>query len=182
MGINICRLDGDKVFLSLLRVDEEALELYARWMSDETTSVFTEHAHTVVDVTQMPGWVKDHSVMRMGIVLKETDTLIGYCHVDYRADDSAAWLSINIGDRTVRGKGIGTEVMKILLKYCFCTLGVYSVHLDVLETNTPAIKCYENVGFKLSGRYRGHCYYDRKHYDWLHMDMLWDEYKERRMN
>ena len=116
MGINICRLDGDKVFLSLLRVDEEALELYARWMSDETTSVFTEHAHTVVDVTQMPGWVKDHSVMRMGIVLKETDTLIGYCHVDYRADDSAAWLSINIGDRTVRGKGIGTEVMKILLK------------------------------------------------------------------
>ena len=178
MSKNICRLDGNKVFLSLLRQDEEAIELYEKWLSDETTSVFMEHAHSVVDVSKMPGWITDNSVMRMGIVLKESDTLIGYCHIDHRVEDSAAWLSLNIGDHTVHGKGIGTEVMTILLKYCFLTLGVYSVHLDVLETNIPAIKCYEKVGFKLSGRYRGHCYYNRKHYDWLHMDILWDEYQE----
>ena len=42
-----------------------------------------------------------------------------------------------------RMSNIGTEVVQILLRYCFMVLGVYSVHLDVLETNTPAIKCYE---------------------------------------
>ena len=155
MSKNICRLDGNQIFLSVLRDDEEAVGLYAKWMSDETTCVFIEHAHSVVDITRMPGWVRDHSVMRMGIVLKETDTLIGYCHIDHRTEDMSAWLSINIGEKSVRGKGIGTEVVQILLRYCFMALGVYSVHLDVLETNTPAIKCYEKAGFRISGRYRG---------------------------
>lgn len=90
----------------------------------------------------------------------------------------SAWLSINIGEKAARGKGIGTEVVQILLRYCFMVLGVYSVHLDVLETNTPAIKCYEKAGFRISGRYRGHCYYMRNHYDWLHMDILYEEYRK----
>ena len=76
MSKNICRLDGNQIFLSVLRDDEEAVGLYAKWMSDETTCVFIEHAHSVVDITRMPGWVRDHSVMRMGIVLKETDIVI----------------------------------------------------------------------------------------------------------
>ena len=106
MSKNICRLDGNQIFLSVLRDDEEAVGLYAKWMSDETTCVFIEHAHSVVDITRMPGWVRDHSVMRMGIVLKETDTLIGYCHIDHRTEDMSAWLSINIGEKSVRGKGM----------------------------------------------------------------------------
>ena len=177
MNRNVCRLDGNNVFLSVLRDDEEAVRLYEQWMCDEATCVFTEHAHSIVDTTRMPGWLTDNSVMRMGIVLKDTDDLIGYCHIDHRKEDMAAWLSINIGDRNARGKGIGTEVMGILLQYCFMILGVYSVHLDVLEINEPAIRCYEKVGFKVSGRYRGHCYYNRNYYDWLHMDMLYDEYQ-----
>lgn len=126
-------------------------------------------------------FVREHTEdirLMVSIVLKETDKLIGYCHIDHRAKDMAAWLSINIGDKTVRGIGIGSEVMRILLQYCFMVLGVYSVHLDVLETNKPAIKCYEKVGFKVVGRYRGHCYYNRQHLDWLHMDILCNEYLE----
>ena len=69
MSKNICRLDGNQIFLSVLRDDEEAVGLYAKWMSDETTCVFIEHAHSVVDITRMPGWVRDHSVMRMGMMI-----------------------------------------------------------------------------------------------------------------
>lgn len=57
MSKNICRLDGKQIFLSVLRDDEEAVDLYAKWMSDETTCVFIEHAHSVVDITWMPGWI-----------------------------------------------------------------------------------------------------------------------------
>ena len=84
MSKNICRLDGNQIFLSVLRDDEEAVGLYAKWMSDETTCVFIEHAHSVVDITRMPGWVRDHSVMRMGIVLKETDAMLRYSGGDAR--------------------------------------------------------------------------------------------------
>ena len=57
MSKNICRLDGKQIFLSVLRDDEEAVDLYAKWMSDEITCVFIEHAHSVVNITRMPGWI-----------------------------------------------------------------------------------------------------------------------------
>lgn len=127
-----------QIFLSVLRDDEEAVGLYAKWMSDETTCVFIEHAHSVVDITRMPGWVRDHSVMRMGIVLKETDTLIGYCHIDHRTEDMSAWLSINIGEKSVRGKGIGTEVVQILLRYClWCWECIVSIWMYWKRTPLP---------------------------------------------
>lgn len=176
---NICRFDGKNIFLSILRTDDEAMQLYAQWLSDETTSVFIERQHEVLDISSMPGWVTCHDVLRMGIVDKETDQLIGYCHIDHRAKDQAAWLSINIGDKDFKGHGYGTEVMQLLLKVCFQTLGVYSVHLDVLEANKAGVKCYEKCGFRVSGRYRGHCYINRQHNDWLHMDILYDEWEVR---
>ena len=37
MSKNICRLDGKQIFLSVLRDDDEAVDLYAKWMSDETS-------------------------------------------------------------------------------------------------------------------------------------------------
>ena len=138
MSKNICRLDGNQIFLSVLRDDEEAVGLYAKWMSDETTCVFIEHAHSVVDITRMPGWVRDHSVMRMGIVLKETDTLIGYCHIDHRTEDMSAWLSINIGEKSVRGKGIGTEVVQILqgtpAAGCLCKPSLLRIPFRMLQS------------------------------------------------
>lgn len=89
-------------------------------MSDETTCVFIEHAHSVVDITQMPGWVSNHSVMRMGIVLKETDTLIGYCHIDHRTEDVSAWLSINIGEKSGEHM-ISLEKLSTLETVCLLT-------------------------------------------------------------
>ena len=174
---NIPRIMGERVFLSLLRTDDEAVCKYLTWMSNETTCVNIEMNGVVVDESKMPGWVSDHSVMRMGIVVKESDSLVGYCHIDHRALADAAWLSINIGAEEARGKGIGFEVMSMLTRYCFDELGVESVHLDVLETNKAAIACYTKVGFKISGTYRKHCIYKGKRYDWHHMDMIREEWE-----
>jgi RimJ/RimL family protein N-acetyltransferase len=177
MNKNICRLNGDNVYLSILRDDEAAIAKYIEWMSNESTALYIEKNSTIVDVSEMPGWVRDHSVMRMGIVYKQKDELIGYCHIDHRTKDMAAWLSVNIGEPQMRGQGLGTEVVGILLKYCFLELGVHSVHLDVLETNTPAVRCYEKAGFTVSGKYREHGMHNGIFHNWLHMDILRNEWK-----
>lgn len=176
---NIPRMHGDKCYLSVLRTDEEAVRRYIEWMSDETTCVNIEMSDKVVDVTQMPGWLTDHSVMRMGIVISETNELVGYCHIDHRSKADAAWLSINIGHKDARGKGIGKDAMTVLTRYCFEELGVESVHLDVLETNEAAISCYKKVGFVVSGRYRKHCIHKGKRIDWLHMDIIRQEWEDK---
>ena len=176
---NIPRLECADVNLTILRDDEDAIHKYIEWMSNECTSVNIEKNNIIVDSSAMPGWVSDHSVMRMGIALKKDDILIGYCHIDHRATDHAAWLSVNIGDGRYRGKGYGTQVMNKLVEFCFMELGVHSVHLDVLENNKAAIKCYEKIGFVISGKYRGHGFHNGQFLNWLHMDMLEDEYKKR---
>lgn len=176
MNKNICRLMGENVYLSILRDDDEAIAKYIEWMSNEATAVNMEKNNKIVDISEMPGWCHDDSVFRMGIVHKTGDVLIGYCHIDHRARDMTAWLSINIGDQSYRGKHLGAEVMKILVRYCFMELGVKSCHLDVLESNKVAIACYEKVGFVISGRYRKHGFHNGQFHDWLHMDMIDTEF------
>lgn len=176
MNKNICRLMGDKVYLSILRDDEWAIAKYIEWMSNEATALNMEKNNKIIDVSEMPGWCHDSSVSRMGIVYKEGDVLIGYCHIEHRPMDMAAWLSINIGNQEFRGKHLGEEVMKILVKYCFLELGVASCHLDVLECNKAAIHCYEKVGFSVTGRYRKHGFHNGKFHDWLHMDIIDTEF------
>lgn len=174
---NIPRIRGEKVCLTLFRTDENAVQKYARWMSNETTCAFIEHNNTVVDDSFMAGWLADNKPLRFNICDAECDDMIGYCHIDHRAKQDAAWLSINIGETMMRGKGYGTETIMLLTKYCFEELGVASVHLDVLETNKAGIKCYEKCGFVISGRYRKHHVHEGKHLDWLHMDIIDDEWE-----
>lgn len=178
MNKNICRLTGKKIYLSILRDDDWAVSKYIEWMSNEATALNMEKNNKIIDVSEMPGWCHDSTVSRMGIVYKDGDILIGYCHIEHRAKDMAAWLSINIGNSEYRGKHLGEDVMQVLIKYCFLELGVFSCHLDVLECNKAAIACYEKVGLKVTGRYRKHGFHNGKPHDWLHMDIIDTEFFE----
>lgn len=52
-----------------------------------------------------------------------------------------------IVDSSARGKGYGTEMLRLGLKYAFEILGAEKVTIGVFENNTPAYKCYKKVGF-----------------------------------
>ena len=66
-----------------------------------------------------------------------------------------------------RGKGIGTAIMTAVVKYCFEEMNLHRIWLAVLETNTPAIKVYEKVGFKPEGKYTKAIYRNGKYVDYL---------------
>ena len=53
-----------------------------------------------------------------------------------------------IVDDSCRGKGYGTEMLRLGLKYAFEILGVDKVTLGVYENNEQAHKCYLKAGFK----------------------------------
>ena len=56
-----------------------------------------------------------------------------------------------IGDK---GKGIGRQVVKLLIQYCFETLRFHRLWLDVYEDNQKAIHLYQSIGFKQEGMLR----------------------------
>lgn len=59
-----------------------------------------------------------------------------------------------IGSEAARGKGYGTEALKLMQDYAFGVLGLERLELDVYAQNARAVRCYEKAGFKHEGTRR----------------------------
>jgi len=65
-------------------------------------------------------------------------------------EHSAYLGKILIGIKEQRGKGLGQQIVHLLLDVAFSTLGQPKVELNVFDWNIEAIKCYEKVGFVIN--------------------------------
>jgi RimJ/RimL family protein N-acetyltransferase len=102
-----------------------------------------------------------------------TDKLLGnvfFMDVDsiYRIAEAG----IFIGDGDARGKGIGTQALKLLLSYGFDTLNLHSINLHVHADNLAAIRCYEKAGFKEYGRRTESVFKNGAYVDMVSMQIL----------
>lgn len=79
-------------------------------------------------------------------------TTIGIAEIYLIKENVAKLASILIGEKPMRGKGLGTELIKILVDYGFNVLNKEKIVLNVFSWNTAAIKCYAKVGFIKSNK------------------------------
>jgi RimJ/RimL family protein N-acetyltransferase len=78
-----------------------------------------------------------------------TGNMIGYGEI--HLDGSIARLCrILVGDPSMRGKGIGLQIILRLLDISFTELRADKAELNVYDWNTGAIKCYEKAGFRIN--------------------------------
>ena len=61
-------------------------------------------------------------------------------------------LDIWIGEEADTGKGYGGQMMRLAIDHCFADPSVTAIIIDPLETNTAAIRFYERLGFRFTGR------------------------------
>ena len=73
---------------------------------------------------------------------------IGMAEISDEGGNVAKLARIIIGEESMRGKGIGTELMDQLADYGFNRLKKKKLILNVYSWNLGAIKCYEKVGFR----------------------------------
>jgi RimJ/RimL family protein N-acetyltransferase len=71
----------------------------------------------------------------------EDDRLIGFVALHtIEWNNRAASLAIGIGEAAYRGKGYGTEALRLILRYAFDELNLERVGLDVIANNEAAIR------------------------------------------
>lgn len=102
---------------------------------------------------------------------------IGGCsinEVDWK--NSIATVGIFIGNKDYRGKGYGTDTMKVLMDFIFMQMNINKIRIIVYSYNEAAIKCYEKCGFKIEGILRREIYRDGKYFDKISMGILREEY------
>lgn len=73
--------------------------------------------------------------------------LVGFFVLAVNLSNNSGFLKFVIVDNKLRGKGYGTQMIKLMLKYAFDIAGVSSVQLNVFDINDKEKKCYSNAGF-----------------------------------
>lgn len=105
-------------------------------------------------------------------ILDQTGALIG-CVRLWRISrvNRNAMLTIFLGERGRWGRGLGTEALRLCLRYGFDELSLERVELHVFSFNKRAIRSYEKVGFRTEGIRRGALYRDGEFHDILVMGL-----------
>jgi len=76
-----------------------------------------------------------------------------------------------------RGKGYGTDALRLLVEFAFTRRNLRRVYLAVLASNAAALACYRKVGFIEEGRLRQHCWVRGCYEDEVAMGLLRAEWR-----
>jgi ribosomal-protein-alanine N-acetyltransferase len=85
-------------------------------------------------------------------------------------------VGIVIGEKAHWRKGVGSTVIRRLLKRAFTDLGMHRVEAVIQGENVTAVRCFSRLGFHLDGRLRDAKLRDGRYVDLLVCSILEEEW------
>ena len=174
------KIVGERVYLS--PYNSEDVEIFTKWLSDREVTDGLGDTYRVFNTEIEKQWFKEANKegnYAFAIVSAETDEAIGSIGLmDVKLACGSATVGLFIGEAENRGKGLGTEAMKLIIGYSFDVLNLYNVNLAVYDFNEGAYKSYLKVGFKEIGRRRKAYYLNNKRHDIIYMDITREDWYE----
>lgn len=77
---------------------------------------------------------------------------------------------------SARGRGVGTEAIAQIVEFAFVRANLRRLHLEVIASNSAAIRVYEKAGFMHEGRQREHAWVRGHYEDVVRMGILRSEW------
>jgi [ribosomal protein S5]-alanine N-acetyltransferase len=120
--------------------------------------------------------------MRWAITLKPDDVMIGSCGF-HLYDKSNRWAEIGYElHHDYWRKGIMSEAVSELLRFCFEDLQLHRVEANVTVGNQASAGLLGHLGFTLEGTWRDKVYWHEQFYDLWQFGLLEDEYRQQSKN
>jgi RimJ/RimL family protein N-acetyltransferase len=176
------KLIGKKCYLSPIDINDA--EKFTEWLNDleviENMLLYPQIISLSNEKEYLEKLSKEHDYSIIDI---ETNELLGNCgfgsidHINQTAE-----VGIFIGNKNYWNRGYGTEALSLLIDYGFKGLNFHSIFLRVYSTNERAIKCYGKIGFKIIGKRREAVLRGMERFDYVHMDILQNEFYEKYNN
>ncbi len=175
------KLRGELVSLS--PIDPDDAPKYAAWLNDLSTTRY------LLLATKQIGLGKEREILERlagehtyAIVENRTGELVGNVGLhDLSYPDSSAEIGIFIGPAEARGKGYGTEALRLLADYAFNALGVRNLMLKYFAFNAAGAACYRKVGFREIGRRRKARFWAGAWHDVVYMDLIAEDFGPSRL-
>jgi len=174
------QIRGERVYLRPAERDD--IPLFVHWLNDaETASYLSMRAPMSIAAEQE--WydklLVDQGKSRWHFVMCRLDSgqaigTIGLFELDQV--NGSAGMGIVVGEKTLWGKGYGTDSLNALLDFAFGELRLERVWLEVNDDNLRGKRSYEKCGFKFEGTQRHAMYRDGRYRDIDVMSILRDEW------
>jgi RimJ/RimL family protein N-acetyltransferase len=172
---------GSLVRLAAPRPDDSIA--FARWSEDDQyLRIMDDDPARPVSPEAHADWERPFLQMPNAFMFRvrtlEDDTMIGTVALgNVQWVHRTAMLGIAIGDPRYRGRGYGSDAIKLILGYAFRELNLYRVWLHTLGFNLPAQRAFERAGFKREGAQRGAIWREGRRTDLLYYGMLREEWE-----
>ncbi|SET54858.1 Protein N-acetyltransferase, RimJ/RimL family [Salinibacillus kushneri] len=133
-----------------------------------------------LDEKQLEEYIKNADTMAYKVVEQESGKAVGHIALKQinNKTRSARISKVLVGDKGMRGQGIGQQMIKEVLKIAFDNLRLHRVSLGVFDFNESAIACYERCGFVKEGLRREVVRNEDKYWSIYEMSMLEDEWSK----
>jgi RimJ/RimL family protein N-acetyltransferase len=146
------RLEGDRVTIRPLRMDEFEASWASRLQLDPTVQPVMPQRDALFARFEGSGIMLDGAVDLAievdGIKIGEIQT---YVPPGRALPPGAFEVGIGIEDPSLRGKGYGTEAVRLFVGWLFAVKGATRVHMPTVPTNTAMRTVLERLGFVAEG-------------------------------
>jgi len=172
------RATKKRIYLKLLSPDD-VTQAYLRWMQDQEVTQFLESRWTVYGVDALKDYTRkvneDPFAFLFGIYLIESkeqigNIKIGGIHSLHRYGD----IGLLIGEKTLRGKGYGTEAIQAATQYAFEELNLNKVIAGLYADNIGSYKGFIKSGYREVGRWKKHRFFKGNYVDEILVEKLRD--------
>lgn len=173
----IITLEGERIALGPIRRD--LIPLYQAWMNDLDVTRFLRSWPMTLDgeIAWFDGAVKDDRMAVFTIYELPTYRPVGNVDLhDIDIRNRTAELGILIGEKDARGRGLGTEAVRLVCDYGFHVLDLYSIMLLTFGWNIAGQKAYAKAGFREIGRRREARFFAGRYWDDIYYDLLREEF------
>lgn len=162
------KFEGENLYFSPLDVND--VQTFTRWINDETlvrglNSSVSKNISELSEKSYLEKASADMDKYQFSVIKKEDDKLIGsYDLHDIELIHQFAEVGGFIGEIDERGKGYGTEALRMVCDYGFNVLNLRCLIGKIWAFNTASIRPLEKVGFKKVGEIKQRYYYNGKFY------------------
>ena len=178
------KYESERLYLSPINVDD--YKIFTKWINDETLSSglgsFKNNFNELNEKDSLEKVCKE-GWHNYAIIRKEDNKIIGSYGLEIKSEVARRFhVGGFIGEVEDRGKGYGTEALKLITKYAFEILNAETLFSGVFTFNEGSIKSCEKAGYKIAGKFRNAYFYNGEYHDEICVEITKEDYLKNKNN